>query len=111
LQQNKTGYGLTETSPTAIVLPAEHAARKVGSIGVLLPNLEARLVVDFDGKVDARPAPPRAIKAGTGEEGMGQASEPGELWIRGPNIMKVCAFLFCLFFLVMLMWAVWGRGI
>lgn len=39
------------------------ADRKMGSIGILLPNLEARLVEDDDGKTDAR-------------EG-----EPGELWI------------------------------
>lgn len=42
---------------------------KAGTIGPLLPNLEARLVQD-DG-TDAK-------------EG-----EPGELWIRGPSIMKV----------------------
>lgn len=65
-----TGYGLTETSPTAALVPEEAAMQKVGTIGVLLPNLEARLVLD-DGS-DAR-------------EG-----EPGELWIRGPTIMKVC---------------------
>jgi len=43
----------------------------MGSIGPLLPNLEARLVVDEDGLIDAK-------------EG-----EPGELWIRGPTVMKV----------------------
>lgn len=64
------GYGLTETSPTATLVPVQDAERKVGSIGVLLPNLEARLALD-DGARDAEP--------GT----------PGELWIRGPTIMKV----------------------
>lgn len=46
---------------------------KGGSIGILLPNLEARIVVDGEGKgeIDA-------------EEG-----QPGELWLRGPTIMKV----------------------
>lgn len=39
-------------------------------MGPLLPNLEARLVID-DGARDA-------------EEG-----EPGEFWIRGPTIFKV----------------------
>lgn len=69
------GYGLTETSPTTHILPPEHSLRKAGSIGVLLPNLEARLVVD-EGKdriVDVKP--------GSGDS--------GELWIRGPNVMKV----------------------
>jgi acyl-CoA synthetase (AMP-forming)/AMP-acid ligase II len=48
------------------------AITKVGSVGVLLPNLESRIVSNEDGvDVDAK-------------EG-----EPGELWIRGPTVMKV----------------------
>ncbi|EKM53456.1 uncharacterized protein PHACADRAFT_125215 [Phanerochaete carnosa HHB-10118-sp] len=62
------GYGLTETSPTTHLLPAEDFVRKVGSVGPLLPNLEARLVVE-----DVQEA---------------AAGEPGELWLRGPSIMK-----------------------
>jgi len=46
---------------------------KIGSIGVLLPRLEARLVVDGDGNGD--------IDAAEGA--------PGEIWIRGPSVMKV----------------------
>ncbi|KAG7449634.1 AMP binding protein [Guyanagaster necrorhizus] len=61
------GYGLTETSPMTHLLPPQDAERKMGSIGVLLPNLEARLVNE---DVDAA-------------EG-----QPGELWIRGPTVMK-----------------------
>lgn len=60
---------MTEASPTTHILPEEDAERKLGSVGLLLPNLEARLVVE-DGQ-DAK-------------EG-----EPGELWLRGPTIMKV----------------------
>ena len=54
-------------------MPIADGERKIGSIGVLLPNLEARLVVDGegDGNIDAKPG------------------QPGELWIRGPIIMKV----------------------
>lgn len=66
----RKGYGLTETSPTSHLLSLVDSERKVGSVGQLLPNLEARLVLD-DGK-DAK-------------EG-----DAGELWIRGPTIMKVC---------------------
>ncbi|KAF8622704.1 hypothetical protein AX15_006795 [Amanita polypyramis BW_CC] len=66
------GYGLTETSPTTHMVPIQDATRKVGSVGVLLPNLEARIVVDGEGNGD--------IDA---EEG-----QPGELWVRGPSIMK-----------------------
>ncbi|KIP05228.1 hypothetical protein PHLGIDRAFT_30994 [Phlebiopsis gigantea 11061_1 CR5-6] len=62
------GYGLTETSPTSHMLPVHDAMRKIGSIGPLLPNLEARLVND---DVD--------------DAAVGQ---PGELWLRGPSIMK-----------------------
>ena len=50
------------------------AISKAGSIGLLLPNLEARLLADGDGSGD--------IEAGEGEA--------GELWLRGPSIMKVC---------------------
>lgn len=64
------GYGLTETSPTTHLIPADKAEEYMGSIGTLLPNLEARLV---------------------GEDGNdAKEGEPGELWIRGPTVMKVC---------------------
>ncbi|KAJ7099957.1 AMP binding protein [Mycena belliarum] len=63
-------FGMTEMSPGTHTLPFSVADRKVGSVGELLPNLEARLVEDDEGKVDA-------------EEG-----EPGELWLRGKTVMK-----------------------
>ena len=71
---NFIGYGLTETSPTTHVLSDVDSVRKVGSIGILVPNLEARLLIDGDGDGN--------IEAGDGES--------GELWVRGPSIMKVC---------------------
>ncbi|GAA5851366.1 hypothetical protein JCM8547_004220 [Rhodosporidiobolus lusitaniae] len=58
------GYGLTETSPTTHV--GINAPR--GSIGPLLPAMEARLVDPETGKDVAR-------------------SETGELWLAGPNVM------------------------
>jgi acyl-CoA synthetase (AMP-forming)/AMP-acid ligase II len=61
------GYGMTELSPVT------HAVRegdyRSGSVGTLLPNTEARLVDPDSGK----------------EVTLG---EPGELWIRGPQVMK-----------------------
>ncbi|KAI9456754.1 AMP binding protein [Russula earlei] len=64
-------YGLTETSPTIHALPAVDYLRKVGSVGILLPNLEARVVAsDDDDIIDASPG------------------QPGELWVRGPIVMK-----------------------
>ena len=71
---NSISYGLTETSSNSHLLPEVDSISKVGSIGFLLPNLEARLLVDGNGNGD--------IEAGEGEA--------GELWLRGPTIMKVC---------------------
>ncbi|KIM81366.1 hypothetical protein PILCRDRAFT_821453 [Piloderma croceum F 1598] len=70
------GYGLTETSPTTHLLPVQDWLRKVGSTGVLLPNLEARLIRDDTNSADAKNA--EDAKPG----------ESGELWIRGPSVMK-----------------------
>jgi len=64
------GYGLTETSPTTHWLPLGETVRKMGTIGVLLPNLQARLVDDDEN--DIKPSP----------------ENRGELWIRGPSVMK-----------------------
>ena len=61
------GYGLTETSPvTHTALPGQ---ARSGSIGVLIPNTEAR-VVD--------PATGNDLEEG----------ESGELWLRGPQVMR-----------------------
>ncbi|KIO13931.1 hypothetical protein M404DRAFT_11945 [Pisolithus tinctorius Marx 270] len=64
------GYGLTETSPTVFILPLEHACDRVGSAGLLLPNLEARLVREDGGEM------------------LTDIESAGELWLRGPTIMK-----------------------
>ena len=63
------GYGLTETSPVTHVVPEVAAGRKPGSIGPPLASTECR-VVDLKTGVDAAPG------------------RPGELWIRGPQVMK-----------------------
>jgi len=60
------GYGMTEL-PTAVVLNPKNAI-KVGSVGILLPNVEAKVISIFDGK----------------ELG---PNEDGELWFRCPNMM------------------------
>ncbi|KAF8653286.1 hypothetical protein AX16_003988 [Volvariella volvacea WC 439] len=65
------GYGLTETSPIAIMLPPSRSVEKAGSVGILLPNLEARVVNESSGK---------AVDTASGE--------PGELWLRGRSVMK-----------------------
>jgi acyl-CoA synthetase (AMP-forming)/AMP-acid ligase II len=63
------GYGMTEMSPVSHAIPDSRDDISVGTVGVIIPNLECRLV---------DPA--------TGEDvGVG---ERGELWCKGPNIMK-----------------------
>ncbi|KAG2227571.1 hypothetical protein INT45_002256 [Circinella minor] len=62
----KQAYGLTETSPVATSeIPND---TRPGSVGYLLPNMTAKLVNE-DGK----------------EVGY---DERGEIWLKGPNIMK-----------------------
>jgi long-chain acyl-CoA synthetase len=63
------GYGLTEASPGTHVNPV-YGTRKVGSIGLPLPDTDARIV-----------------DAETGEGEM-PPGETGELLIRGPQVMK-----------------------
>ncbi|CAG8645289.1 26322_t:CDS:10 [Dentiscutata erythropus] len=60
-------YGLTEVSPV-LTYPDITKNTIPGSIGILIPNLKARILSD-DGR----------------ELGY---NEPGELWVHGPNIMK-----------------------
>jgi acyl-CoA synthetase (AMP-forming)/AMP-acid ligase II len=63
------GYGLTETSPTTHWVGDEFAGQMPGSIGPPVPNTECRIVY-----------------VATGEDA--EAGEPGELLIRGPQVMK-----------------------
>jgi acyl-CoA synthetase (AMP-forming)/AMP-acid ligase II len=63
------GYGLTETSPVTHMNPDEKGKGRAGSIGFLIPNTEAKYVDPESGK----------------ELG---PNETGELWIRGPQVMK-----------------------
>ena len=64
------GYGLTEASPVTHFLSRQPAGRpKPGSIGVLVPNTECK-IADTD------------TQAALG------IRQDGELWVRGPQIMK-----------------------
>ncbi len=62
------GYGLTETSPVTHVNPSDPDRNRPGSIGPPLPRTECR-IVDPLTEADVTPG------------------EPGELWIRGPQVM------------------------
>jgi acyl-CoA synthetase (AMP-forming)/AMP-acid ligase II len=70
------GYGMTELSPVSHTTPDPGAeppgvttAVPKGTVGYAVPNSECRLVDAATGQ-DAAPG------------------EPGELWVRGPNVMK-----------------------
>ena len=63
------GYGLTETSPTTHWVIDKLAGTMPGSIGPAVPNTECR-IVDVATEQDVR------------------VGESGELWIRGPQVMK-----------------------
>jgi acyl-CoA synthetase (AMP-forming)/AMP-acid ligase II len=63
------GFGMTELSPVSHVITPQRTDLPVSSIGVLLPNQEARLV-----------------DVATGADVAGD-EQPGELWVRGPNVM------------------------
>jgi long-chain acyl-CoA synthetase len=61
------GYGLSETSPVATFNRVDRP-RKPGSIGLPVWGVEVELITE-----DGTPAPP---------------GQPGEVWIRGHNVMK-----------------------
>ncbi|HEY4065291.1 MAG TPA: AMP-binding protein, partial [Burkholderiaceae bacterium] len=63
------GWGMTETSPTGTFTPV-HGMRKAGSCGMPLPNIELRFESLTEPGSEAVPG------------------EPGELCIKGPNVMK-----------------------
>jgi len=65
----KQGYGMTELSPGGHMHAEDGSAPPPGSVGVLHPNTECRLV---------DPATGADVAAG----------EPGEIWYRGPQVMK-----------------------
>jgi long-chain acyl-CoA synthetase len=64
------GFGLTETTPVTHVNPFAGGARKVGSIGIPLPDTECRIVDSENGTIDV------------------SIGKPGELIIKGPQVMK-----------------------
>ncbi len=64
------GYGLTETTPVTHINPFHRDKRKIGSIGLPIPDTECRIVSLEDGKTDV------------------PSGQSGELLVRGPQIMK-----------------------
>ncbi|MFB9905178.1 AMP-binding protein [Allokutzneria oryzae] len=64
----RQGYGMTEMSPVSHMIPDDRDDISIGTVGVIIPNMECKLV-----------------DPGTGEE-VGEGV-PGELWCKGPNVM------------------------
>jgi acyl-CoA synthetase (AMP-forming)/AMP-acid ligase II len=62
------GYGITECSPNIAQVRVDAPPRTDNSVGPMFPGVESKLVGP-----DGQPVP---------------AGEVGELWVRGPNIMK-----------------------
>lgn len=62
------GYGITECSPNVAQVRLDVPPRRDNSVGPMFPGVEARLVGG-----EGQPVP---------------QGEVGELWVRGPNIMK-----------------------
>jgi len=63
------GYGLTETTPVTHINPFSGGKRKIGSIGIPIPDTECR-IVDLERGIDDMPL-----------------GESGEVLIRGPQVM------------------------
>ena len=63
------GYGLTEVSPLSHASLADSTKHSPGSVGYCLPNTECK-IVDYTTSVEL------------------DANDPGEIWVRGPQVMK-----------------------
>ncbi|CAG9819532.1 unnamed protein product [Phaedon cochleariae] len=64
----RQGYGMTESSPVSLCMPLSTPPTKVGTVGVPFPGTEAKIMSLSSGEV------------------LGP-NEPGELLVRGPQIM------------------------
>lgn len=69
----RQGYGMSELSPVSHLVPQASTAIPLDSIGVLMPNIEAK-VIDVSSHIEI---PSTSTNY----------SQPGELWVKGPNVM------------------------
>lgn len=63
------GFGMTETSVGCTIVPATDDGFRAGSVGLLNPNVECKVV-----------------EVANGDEL--DANQSGEIWVRGPNMMQ-----------------------
>ena len=73
----KQAYGLSETSPTCIAQPWDEWDKSVGSIGKLLPNMEAKFCA-MPGSAEGHDPSVLAKEVSQGQT--------GELYLKGPNV-------------------------
>lgn len=69
----RQGYGLTETSPAAFSQTWADWDEAIGSVGKLVPNMQAKYMT-----LDDEGSPPRELRLG----------ETGEIYLRWPNIFQ-----------------------
>ncbi|MEP6480063.1 MAG: AMP-binding protein [Rhodoglobus sp.] len=67
------GYGMSELSPVSHLVPQDRTDIPTASVGVTLPNMECKLIDPATG--DEIEVPSSGV------------SEPGEILVRGPNVM------------------------
>ncbi|MEU1972809.1 AMP-binding protein [Microbacterium sp. NPDC019599] len=68
------GYGMSELSPVSHAMPWDRDDIPVSSVGTMLPNEECKLIDPESGEEITE----------LGEDGV---TRPGELWVKGPNVM------------------------
>jgi len=68
------GYGMSELSPVSHAVPDDRVDMPASSVGVLVPNVDAKLIDPETG-------------AEIEEHGDDGLTLPGEIWVRGPNVM------------------------
>ncbi|MBW2128480.1 MAG: long-chain fatty acid--CoA ligase [Deltaproteobacteria bacterium] len=84
------GYGLSEATPVTHANPLDKDLRKVGSIGLPLPDTDVRIVDVETGTKVLAPLPFALSKTGglTGEQALEADAYTGELIVKGPQVMK-----------------------
>lgn len=82
------GYGLTESTGIGASTDTLEESRRYGTAGLLSPSMEAKIVEPENGKALT-------------------VNHTGELWLRGPSIMKgkLPVFLYCLFLFAVFVYA------
>lgn len=84
------GYGLSEATPVTHANPLDKNLRKIGTIGLPLPDTDARIVDPQTGTKVLSPMPFAVPNSGglTPDQAVEADAYTGELIVRGPQVMK-----------------------